>query len=255
MCNINAVFRPENKLNISVVSFLQSVTSNSYAHNYHADGIYTSSDNKVRKSTEKLNLFKYQEQIDKSNIIITHQRLSSSGFSSEYHHPFENKEFILVHNGVINQFKKDTGSDTYGFFLDFIKEFENLKYLHYSRDEIIIKSLKNLFKEDAGWYSILIHDKKTKLSYYFKNTSPSINFYKIDNILYISTIDDNKKFISLLDTNPEEKLKVYDIKDNCIYRIKEIENKISVVNVGELCNKKIAPVIYEKKYKNYWERD
>jgi predicted glutamine amidotransferase len=105
MCNINSLF-VKNKQK-PITSFLMASSSHSFASNSHGEGIYTNSNNKVIKSLNKIDFSSLSNDIENSDVIITHQRWSTSGFEVEFNHPFENESFILVHNGVINQFKED----------------------------------------------------------------------------------------------------------------------------------------------------
>ena len=123
MCNINILIN-KNK-NKKIVPFLMSTTAHSFINNNDGEGFYTESNNQTIKSKNKIDYFKYKSTLEASKMIITHQRKSTSGFELEYNHPFENDNFVLVHNGIINQFKKKLGSDTYGFWLDFNKKFNS----------------------------------------------------------------------------------------------------------------------------------
>lgn len=242
MCNINAIWI--NKNNTKLNSFLIAVTSNSFADNSHGEGVYFSSDNSVIKSKDKIDYLDYNSQIDNSKLIITHQRYSTSGFEVKYNHPFENKDFILVHNGIINQFKELDGSDTFGFFNKFVNKFNNIK-THTSRECKIVSILKKLFNTDDGSYSIIIYDKKTKVNYYFKNT-PEINFYINDNILFVTTNSNNKIFLSLLgnikfkklDIKPREIYKIINGDKIHVYKIDtlpEIKTTINQIDLNTIC--------------------
>jgi predicted glutamine amidotransferase len=212
MCNINALYARNGKKN-NTVPFLMAVTSNSFASNRDGEGIFTNFNNKVVKSKDKIDYFSMKDIIEKSNVVITHQRLSTSGFELKYNHPFEDKEFIIVHNGIINHFKEGEGSDTYGFFKKFIITFKKMKG---DRENRILKTIKTLFDEDLGSYSILIYDKVTKLSYYFKDSTTRISFYRNKDFLYITTEDSNSLFLNLLNCGKFNELIV---EDRAIYRI------------------------------------
>ncbi|MEI7615691.1 MAG: hypothetical protein WCJ54_03170, partial [Actinomycetota bacterium] len=178
--------------------------------------MYTDFDNKNIKSHDLINCFEHSDSIENSKVIISHQRFSTSGFELKYNHPFENKNFVMVHNGVIDNFKLDKGSDTHGFFERFNTEFVKIKTM--AREKAIVAVIKFLFKDNRGSYSILIYDKVSKLSYYFKN-SPEIHFYKNKNYLFISTIDDNKIFLPILD---KTKFVELEINPRVIYRIDKL---------------------------------
>lgn len=227
MCNINTLYRKNNK-KVNVVGFIQSVSSHSWISNNHGEGVFFSGDDNVFKSEKKIDYTKphLSERIDNSRVIITHQRFSTSGFKIKYNHPFSNEDFVLVHNGVVNQFLNGSGSDTHGLFNEFNKEFKKLQGSG-SRQKRIIQTIKNLFDDNRGTYSILIFDKKTRQSYYFRNF-PAINFYKNDEFLFITTESNNQKFLSLIS---DKKFVQLDIKSREIYHI---TGKGEVFKVGGL---------------------
>ena len=223
-----------------------STSAHSFAQNNHGEGIYFNSTDQCFKCKSKMNYFSFKDKIEASTIIITHQRYSTSGFEIKYNHPFTNDNFVLVHNGVINNFLGKEGSDTFGFWVQFNKSFNNIKG-HFSREDKIKKVIKELFKEDHGSYSILILDKKTKISYYFKNNGTDINFYENNNYLFITTNSDNHIFLNLLDTNFKE-LKIEDRK---IYKIKD---NFKVVEIYTFPEEKIEIEVKEDKQKSFLDR-
>jgi len=226
MCHLNILIKTNkvSKNNISnITGFLMGVTSNSYISNSDGDGIYC--DNLLLKSGEKLNLNSINEVLEKSNIILSHQRLATSGLTTKYTQPFMNEEFVLIHNGVINDFLGNKGSDTYGFFNKFTRNFKKSK--EKDRNKAIVKTIKKSLKklEMGGSYSIALLDKKTNNLYYFKNYRTSIYFYKSKNMLYITTSLYNDKILNLFD----EEFKERNIKDEVIYKIKITKkDKISI---------------------------
>ena len=218
MCNLNILYRKKGKSNIT--GFLMASSSHSYIGNSHGEGIYLSSIDEAHKSKSKIDYNKFIDSIEQSDVIITHQRWSTSGFDVKFNHPFHNENFVMVHNGIINQFlstdvQKKKGSDTYGFWLKFNEEFNKLRKKD-TRQDRIVKVLKRLFLDDDGSYSILIYDKKTKISYYFKNY-PQIHFYTNEDYLFITTEDDNKEFLSLISSKEFIEL---EINRRIIYQIK-----------------------------------
>jgi glucosamine 6-phosphate synthetase-like amidotransferase/phosphosugar isomerase protein len=231
-------------MNLVVTPFLQSVTSNSFTTNDDGDGFWCNHNQRLVKSLGKINLFEYEKDLEKSNIIITHQRLSTSGHTIEYVHPFENKDFVLVHNGIINQFQRKDGSDTRGFFKSFTEEFKGNRKSHTTREERILKAIRNLFVKDEGSYSIFILDKITNKGYYFKNYAPNIHFYRIKNSIYITTSLTNKKLLSLLTKEIIE----LEIKEHIIYRIEDADNKVKVIDLGNIRNEK-----EKKEQKQVWK--
>jgi predicted glutamine amidotransferase len=238
MCNLNIFIKNSNE---NITGFIQAVTSVSYASNNHGEGFYCDSSDNVIKQNEKIDYAKYFKEIIKSNIIITHQRFATSGFEVKYHHPFENKEFVLVHNGIVNDFLGAKGSDTFGFFNQFTEMFNNIKVEN--REQRIIHAIKNLLdSKDAGSYSIAIYDKISKMLYYFKNESTSIYFYRIKDMIYITTNSDNINLISMLNVKRYSEIK---IKDNAIYRIRKDNEKYNVYKIAKI-EKVKSNVVYPK---------
>lgn len=224
MCNLNILIRKNTrKKNLLKVipSFLMAVTSNSYADNSDGDGFYAGGI--LERSVNKIDLFKYKSILIDSNIILTHQRISTSGFSVKYNHPFINKDFVLIHNGIMNDFLGKKGSDTSGFFKQFCKQF----YLNEGdREERIKNSIKDLLDNlERGSFSMAILDRVTNNLYYFKNDETDIYIYSNSELLYITTLEENKIFLSMFGIRFWGK----EVKDNRIYRIsagEEIKIKI-----------------------------
>jgi len=229
MCNINILIRKNIKKK-KICRFLMKTTLNSFNHNPDGEGFYCSEGNLLVKRKKKINLFKYRKNLEKSKIIITHQRLSTSGHEVKYNHPFRSKEFILVHNGIINDFLGKNGSDTYGFFNRFVKIFNKLEG---EREEKIIQTIKELLDNlEYGSFSIALLDKITNNLYYFKNENTTINLFRSENIFFISTLYENRYFLDDL----KEKFKELSVSNYKIYRINE-NLKIEVIGKIKKCKK------------------
>ena len=152
MCNINSLYTKKGISNTS--GFLMAVSSHSYITNHDGDGIYIKSNDKIVKQKQKINYCDYETEINASNVVITHQRFATSGHETEYIHPFGNDNFILVHNGVINQFLNEKGSDTFGFWKRFNKMF-NKRDITLTRKEVIIKIVKELLMISCILYDVI----------------------------------------------------------------------------------------------------
>jgi hypothetical protein len=217
-----------------VTAFLQSVTANSFATNRDGDGIALG--NKVHKRLAKLNLFKYDKEIKAEKYILTHQRISTSGFSKEYTQPFKSAEFILAHNGVMREFedKKDTHSDTFNFFARFRREFKKAKG---DREERVVSAIKELLDGSYGGYSIVIKDLIEDCLYYFKDYGTSISCFMNKNYLYLTTKGGNQEFISLLG----EHLRELELEDYSIYKITN-KKSLAIYEVGCI----------DEPYKSHW---
>lgn len=233
MCNLNIICKEKKFIKskedlVKLVVFLQNTTANSYASNHDGEGFYAGGF--LVKSLEKINMFLLSKQIHDSDIILTHQRQATSGFSSEFTQPFEDQDFVIAHNGIINDFLGKNGSDTFGFFNRFVKEFNKSTG---SRDERIVKSVKKLLdKLDGGTYSIALIDKNTNILYYFKDDFTTINFYSFKRMLYISTSSSNEVFLSDFG-----KFKKLDINPFKIYRIK-VSDKVEIKEIAKIKHKK-----------------
>jgi len=224
MCHINALIQKEPNKNVT--PFLMAITSNSFATNSDGEGFYCDKENLTYKSDSKIDYNNFSSQLSESKIIITHQRLSTSGKSKKYHHPFMSDDFVLVHNGVLSRYAYGNHSDTFGLFKNINKMFRKDK--SQNREQKLFNIIKKLFKTDEGSYSILILDRITNKIYYFKDKSTRISVYKNDDFMFITTSYNNNRLISLLST--KSKLLEYEIKDRVFYRI---ENN-ALYNIGDL---------------------
>ena len=232
MCNLNVIVKSKIKDRIikSLPAFLMGVTKSSYNFNSDGDGIYLDNKNKLFKGKKKVNVYKFEDDIYKSNFIITHQRIATSGFDAKYSQPFMDNDFVIAHNGVITELSTISKSDTFVFFKQFTKKF---KLLEGEREFKIIESIKSVVEnlEGYGSYSIVIFDKKTKILYYFKNNGTFIHFYTGHNILYITTSINNDILLKTLDINFNEMEK---IENNIIYRICIKDDKIDIKTLSKI---------------------
>lgn len=232
MCNLNILVRTAPEIERSnIAAFLQSVTSHSFIHNNDGEGFY--SNGKVVKGLSKINYFRYSNLLSDSQIIITHQRLSTSGFYARYTQPFTSAEFIIAHNGILYDFIKGEPSDTHNFFKTFLLRFEKDNFS--SREQRIITIIRDILgnSEYLTSFSIILLDKITNILYYFKNSNTNIHFFKSKGILYITTNDENKHLLELL---PNQVFKERKIADNTIYRITP---KLKITPLAEIhCNSK-----------------
>lgn len=222
MCHINAVFKKKDtRQHTAFVGLLQAATGYSFIENSDGEGAFFSSDKSIVKNPEKINYITYAKKIVASNAIITHQRLATSGFSAKYTHPFENEEFVIVHNGIIQKYARHKKSDTFVLFNTITEEFKKLRN-EKTREENIVQSIKNALDKEDGSFSILLYDKITGLTYYFKNYATTIHFWRNSEFLYVGTAD-----ISVL----LPKMKELKIDPLSIYRIDE---NADVTSIAEL---------------------
>jgi len=239
MCNINILIRKNKNLHTPVIGFIQGVTSVSYLTNPHGEGAYFSLTGKLIKQNDKIDYNEYLNEIQGSNFILTHQRYSTSGFEVKYHHPFEDENFVLMHNGIMNEFipQNKKGSDSYGFFIKFGEAFarKTAEQPKESREKLVAETLNELLKEASGSYSIGIYDKAEKVLYYVKNDLTSISFYRYNEMLFITTKSENSELLTLLGSK-KGKLHEIEIESLDVIKVSLPENneKISVKKIAAI---------------------
>lgn len=221
MCNVNVLIkRPDDNKDYS--GLLNMISAVSYSSNSDADGIYLSGTNKTYKKTDKLDYNKYKTDIKKSDYVLTHQRISTSGFSEDNHQPFQDKNLVLIHNGVFSSHEYGKRSDTYNFFDEVSGIFKEALETEQDRQSALIYALKYVLDYSAGYYSIFIYDKVDKKGYYLRNYSGKINAVLTSDFLLFST-QDMEKFIG--------KNKEIIIQPDKLY---EVNNDLSVYEITDL---------------------
>ena len=210
MCNINILIKKKGHFPRveKILPVIQHVTGYSFVTNSDGEGAYFSKSKKLKKGLKKLDYGVYKTEIDESRTIITHQRISTSGFSNKYTQPFMNRDFVLVHNGILSSFVRGKKSDTSVMFETLTKNFRLGKSK--TRERRIVKAIQKTLDENGGSYSILLYDRITGLSYYFKSDSTSIQFL-VGDYLFIST--------SNVGSLIPETFKEIKIQSQVIYRI------------------------------------
>ena len=242
MCNLNIIVKTKNAIKDNaelqnLMAFLTTVTSVSYLNNSDGDGIYVNG--VIIKSTNKLNLLEFYRECKQGCIILTHQRFATSGKIAEMTQPFEDSDFVLAHNGIINDFLGKEGSDTFGFFNQFVEKFNKLETG--TRDEKIINTIKSMLDNlNSGSYSIALVDKLTNSLYYFKDSRTSIYFSKSANYLFITTAYNNSNYLNIIN----EKFKSMKVKDYRIYKITADDN-IKITNIGKIKQVQISKPVWE----------
>lgn len=228
MCNLNVIIKNKKLSNVDITPFLMAVTSNSFSANSDGDGFYFG---RVVKDVNKVNIYKYRDEIFNQNVILSHQRLSTSGFENKYTQPFESNDFIFMHNGVMSQFAIGDKSDTFILFQRLKSTFRKLTK-EKTRKRRIVKTIKKIFNNQSGSFSIVLYDKLQDELYYFKNSSTSINFYYNHEMIYFTTNNINDRFLHMITGKFETK----EIKDNRIYCINPINLFVDII--GKIKEKK-----------------
>jgi len=229
MCHLNITIKTDQSkvTTYPEYAFLAAVTNQSFQHNNHGEGVYFDA-GKCIKSYDKINYSRLIRYIAKSKCIITHQRYATSGFEKRFVHPYEDKDFVFVHNGVISELAQDELSDSFVLFKRLTNAFSNCSGTRHAR---IIKAIKKTFNKLSGSWSVAIFDKVKKELYYLKNSSPTINFYlgvkKTE--LYITTSHNNYEFLPIIG-----ELEEYPVNPYIIYRINYEGSTISIKECGKI---------------------
>src|SRR3990167_385327 len=226
MCHINVLVKTNKK---DYVEELIAATSSSYLINRDGNGIFFSDDDSIIKNTNKIRLLPFREKISRSFFVITHQRLATSGMNEKFLHPFADRRWILVHNGILN--RSDERSDTAIFFMEFQKNYTN---------DVKDALEKAAEKCNGGSFSIFLYDKQERCGYYFKSSSTDINVVRlIDESLFFSTSKNNLTFFDVK--------KEIEIVSKKLYRIRILNEKPVIEMLGKI---KLPETYY--KYYN-WE--
>jgi predicted glutamine amidotransferase len=150
--------------------------------------------------------YKFYCSIPIESTILTHQRLSTAGDSSNDNlHPFviEENELLMAHNGSIKQyiFKDSSKSDSRIFTDIVLKEF-------YKMDKEFYKKpfLKRILEEHIGGSKIVFMDKFGNVSFFNEN----LGTYRNENKIWYSKLDWEK---AIEDKKTKEKYNNYKKKD------------------------------------------
>ena len=235
MCNLNLYFKnkvyTDERLN-QLIGLISSTTANSFVSNDDGEGFYFDVGT-IQKSVNKLNPFKFVEQISNSNFILTHQRWATHG-DENYVQPFETDEFVIAHNGVLSTYVEleSKHSDTFNMVTKFVEKFSGSSKTE--RRNKIIDAIKKTFDNVSGSFSVIIYDKVSKISYYFKDDSTKMKAYinKTRDFLYMTTCSDNSILLTLMNEEFYEK----EIVKFSIYEI-SILDKIYAKKVGTIKEK------------------
>lgn len=240
MCNLNVLITRK-KFSESDIDAFNGATATSYASNSDGCGVLFSRTNRVLKSYEFIDLHKYRAEFLNSKAIISHQRIATKGYSKDSLQPFAYDRFSLIHNGILRSevYNSYEGkSDSYGFFQEFLnKVYKKGVVLD---DKYIAGVLKDMLKEEDGYYSIFIWDRRTNQGWYAKNPTASISFKLYKNKLFITTKETNEVFFN-------NKSKDVKIQDYVVYRIK------SDLSIDKMCDiphteKYVQTYNYHKRY-------
>ncbi len=174
--------------------------------NPHAYGMFnTRITKKEGVSFSELKGKKYQQLVtslfqNKDTFLVGHNRLATQGDSRNNgnNHPFESENFLLVHNGIINN--DDVLKKTYQ--LQYSGETDSLAILYllehyYKSNNNVQECIKKVCSQLEGSFSVMVYNKNDGNLYYFKNdlTEFSFGLFAIEGkkVLVGSTEEDNLK--------------------------------------------------------------
>lgn len=113
------------------------------------------------------------------NFIVGHNRLTTQGDgrNNENNHPFETKDLVMVHNGVLHNDEELS----YSKGLSYKGETDSLVAIHAIQELLnkglkIIKAIKIVAEKLSGSFSIIVYHKKSDKLYYFKNDKTRFSF-------------------------------------------------------------------------------
>lgn len=259
MCQIQLIYQRDKLKKKDVCNFMNLMCFGG-VKNKDAWGVFNKDHLFKQSGVFNPNNFDVKNYIQ-DNFIVGHNRLKCGcldGFNfgrgiikekHENNHPFELDDFILVHNGVINNasklFKKHKlntkiTTDSYIILYLINKYFKmSLKLL---RKDKIIDSINKTLQELSGWYSIVLYDKVDDEIYYFKDYITQFHFCIVDkNILIGSTKKLNLNYTYL------DKHKEYFIPlNNKIYNIKY--SPIDKTFFRAIGNFQVKPKVFIKQY-------
>ena len=204
MCEIQFVMS-HNINDTEITNFLEMLESGSYV-NQDATGLFTDNGTKWKfraalyniKEKKSLNL---PDDISANctKFLVGHNRLATTGSEklNKNNHPFETRNFMLVHNGIIGNHDLLKGQ----YKLKYEEETDSaivprLLELYLVKHKDIVETIKEVAEVLSGSYSILLYYKPTDRLFYFKNSGTSFSFMKTINkygkiAIYGSTKDEN----------------------------------------------------------------
>jgi len=214
-------------------SFCSLMTSGSY---YNGDAWGISNGEKTFKNGKAFYDLKdyknlYKKLFKDKDFVIGHNRFTTQGSSknNDNNHPFESKNYLLVHNGVISNDKdlRDTKEIFYKGETDSIIILEYIQALK-NMGKTTVEAIKKTAELLKGSFSVMLYDKVDKQIYYFKNSGTHFTFglvYKGDKRILVGSTDE-KNFTELyscqdqiFDWNNYDHLLVKEAKSGYIYKI------------------------------------
>jgi glucosamine 6-phosphate synthetase-like amidotransferase/phosphosugar isomerase protein len=229
LCNINFVCRKDKLIDPKLTEYINHASFVSYDKNSDGDGYFAVGKKLSHKKSQDKLLYDL-----KSWLICSHQRYATSGDDEQDVHPYDTKDFVLVHNGVFSGLGNKGKSDTREFVEMLESNYESCK-------KDIVKAIQETTKEVTGSFSVFVYHKPTKKLYYFKESSTGMYLLENSKYLVMSTIQDNVEYAQHL---LGIKGKIMTIEPNEIY---EVLNDFEGVGAFEK-----KQIIYKKPEQSWW---
>jgi len=209
-----------------ITNFLEMLESGSYV-NQDATGLFTDNGTKWKfraalyniKEKKSLNL---PDDISANctKFLVGHNRLATTGSEklNKNNHPFETRNFMLVHNGIIGNHDLLKGQ----YKLKYEEETDSaivprLLELYLVKHKDIVETIKEVAEVLSGSYSILLYYKPTDRLFYFKNSGTSFSFMK--------TINKHGKIAIYGSTKDENLLNCYEWTDDGMFQIDTLRKR------------------------------
>ena len=267
MCGIVAMIG-KNEIKNELINLLEKLEY----RGYDSAGIATIEKNsfKVTKQVGKVSNLKktLTSQIHKGRIGIAHTRWATHGEVSQINaHPFNTKNWCLVHNGIINNFEQ-------------LKHEYNIKTISKTDSEVIVQLLEKQKKQNIegiievckqlkGSYALAILNKNNNEVYFAKKNSPLFIMQTKDNVIGASDVvcfaDLSQSFYRLEDEEfckaTIEKITFYDKSSKIINKnlqmVKQINYETDKGNYSHYMEKEICetPKVIKNIYHYYYEKN
>lgn len=239
MCGIYGVLCQTNT--IDLINSLQKLEY----RGYDSCGIaYKSKENTFMFKTVG-NTSKLKEKVAYSDLslAIGHTRWATHGGVSEknaHPHHLSKDSLYVVHNGVIDNFRKIKEKYNFKFYSDTDSEIICHLLNYYRKDNSILDALKTIAKELSGSYAIVIMDSINNGIYFLKNKSPLL-IGKLNNKTIISSdqcVFDEGTYITVLNDMSygyfdSNSINVYSLnKENKNYKFKK-EKDVTINKIND----------------------